>query len=303
MYSATFALTAIIVIAATNLFLGFAAALWMGRGPKRWSDVDRTIVLQPFALDLILPHRRPKVQRIEVPNRELGARLRVELDSPTGSPPAAPGPDRPRRTDVTAAPAALPAANAMPQKFVLPSVGQCSEDENDPPDVILNRLLDAWRQGDLRDETPSLSGLFVDLDSTGIDPAIIVRLKFELKARISRQLRKDRRVLEVSPLQFAWFSSDVAPGDALMPVERIRQILGKTKFHCQGEPIPLTIRAGVVKGLHDDSATNVVQRLQAAFTRAKEEGESPTYLDKGQGPKPVPPFSLEIEETDCDLGA
>ena len=46
MYSVTFAMTAIIIIAGTNLFLGFAVALLMGRGPKRWSDIDRAIVLQ-----------------------------------------------------------------------------------------------------------------------------------------------------------------------------------------------------------------------------------------------------------------
>ena len=47
MYSATFAMIVIIGIAVTNLFLGFATAMLLGRGPKRLSDIDRAIVLEP----------------------------------------------------------------------------------------------------------------------------------------------------------------------------------------------------------------------------------------------------------------
>ncbi len=46
MYSMTFALIVIIGMASMNLFLGFAAAVLMGRGPKSWNDVDRAGVSQ-----------------------------------------------------------------------------------------------------------------------------------------------------------------------------------------------------------------------------------------------------------------
>ncbi|MFO7905893.1 MAG: hypothetical protein R6U98_24755, partial [Pirellulaceae bacterium] len=44
MYSVTFALTVILVIAATHLFLGFAAAILTGYGPKRLSDIKLVVV-------------------------------------------------------------------------------------------------------------------------------------------------------------------------------------------------------------------------------------------------------------------
>jgi len=43
MFSVTLALIAIFGIALTNLFLGFASALLIGRGPRSWSDVDEAV--------------------------------------------------------------------------------------------------------------------------------------------------------------------------------------------------------------------------------------------------------------------
>ena len=33
----------VIVVALSNLALGFLAALYLGRGPRHWSDVDRAV--------------------------------------------------------------------------------------------------------------------------------------------------------------------------------------------------------------------------------------------------------------------
>ena len=43
MFSVTLALIAIFGIALTNLFLGFASAVLIGRGPKSWSDLDDAV--------------------------------------------------------------------------------------------------------------------------------------------------------------------------------------------------------------------------------------------------------------------
>ena len=336
MYSSTFALTIIIVIALTNLFLGFASAVLIGRGPKRWSDVDRAIVLQPFALDLILPRRKPKVERIDVRPGKTPIVIPVEPEPPA----TAPAVPRVAATPIAATPsAATPIAATAPatspangpssvlragnatarkdnqltaptptvggecaaKKFVLPSVSPTPLDDHDPPEMILNRQVDAWRDSDLRDETPSLSGLTVDIRDAELDASILSHLMSEIRTKIVRQLRKDRRVLTIAPHKFAWFSCDVSPDDALMPVERIRQMLVKTRFHDQGDTIHLTVTAGVVSGSAADNAADLIQRLQLAMTSAREQGESPTYLDAGEGPKPVTPFTLEIEETECDL--
>ena len=66
MYSATFAMTVIIGIAVINLLLGFAAAVLSGRGPKRWSDLERAFVLQPVSLRGVRWGRRAAVEHVDV---------------------------------------------------------------------------------------------------------------------------------------------------------------------------------------------------------------------------------------------
>ncbi len=310
MYSATFALTVIIVIALTNLFLGFASAVLLGRGPKRWSDVDRAIVLQPFPLELILPRRRQKVERIDILPGKTPVVIPVASTAPrsAGAAKATAASAKEPATVTTAAnqvrpvaAAPMSASESATKRFVLSTVSPARVDDHDPPETILNRQLDAWHAGDLRDDVPSMSGITVAIRDAELESPTLSRLTNEIRTRISRQLRKDRRVLEVAANQFAWFSCDVAPGDALMPIERIRQMLCKTRFHCHGDIIHLTITAGVVTGSGVSDAADLIKRLQAAMASAREQGDSPTYLDKGQGPKPVTPFTLEVEETECDL--
>ncbi len=168
MYSAMFAMMVITVIALTNLFLGFAAAVLMGRGPKRWSDLDRAIVLQPFSLDLILPRRKPRVERIELSAGQAPVTLSVEPQLPpspsVGIAEAEPAPEIPAASQGTRStpntePAPPSGQDATVKKFVLPTATMASMDEDVPPETTLTRQLDAWRNGDLHDETPSMSGL------------------------------------------------------------------------------------------------------------------------------------------------
>ena len=65
MYSVTFALTAIFGIVLTNLFLGFAFAVLMGRGPKSWSDVENAVTIQYFSPRLLFPFSRRTAKKKE----------------------------------------------------------------------------------------------------------------------------------------------------------------------------------------------------------------------------------------------
>ncbi len=313
MYSATFAMTVIIGIALTNLFLGFAAAMLLGRGPRRWLDVDRAIVLQPFSLDLVLPGRRPKVERVDL---QLVTKLAAAPPEP--EPPAASEADPNAQvetatihetptvvTEHTNAQLDVPPSSqenaTPPQRLVLSVATPEMFDPNEPPEKTLNHQLDTWRDSDQNDETPSISGLNVAMDEMQLDDDTCSRLTRAIHRKITAQLRRDRRVLQTGPRQFAWFSYDVPAKDALMPVERIRQMLEKTRFHHQGLSIDFKVTAGVAIGFAEDEASDLLKRLNLALQCATEKGETPTCLDEGEGPKFVPPMAMEIEAAECDL--
>ncbi len=331
MYSATFAMTVIIGTAIINLLLGFAAAVLMGRGPKRWSDIERAIVLQPIALGHLRPAARPTVERVDLnqastPTPEecdakpLAERpLRVEEIPATGTAPAAPTPevtttgngveplavaDTPTVDEEpsNSLPPNSPEPNSSaPREIVLAPKNPTNEAETQPPEKTLNHQLDTWRHGELGDEAPSISGIKIDLNDCELDPSARELLMEAVYARIKSQVRKDRRVLKIESGQFAWFSCDVPPDDALMPIERIRQMLTKTQFHHQGNPIPATVVASVVVGLQDDHAEDLLKRLHTALQYALESQEHATCLDTGRGPEGIAPYSIEVEETECEL--
>lgn len=321
MYSATFAMTIIIVIAATNLFLGFAAAVLLGRGPKRWSDIDKAIVLQPVSLRGLQPAPKTTVERVDL-------QLIAPTISPKTEPAQTPAPAAPAEQDtsternillqdvpVTAAeqahnmPATAPVPASQPndpvepapQKIVLAPKGPVIKNDNDPPEKTLNQQLDTWRHSDLSDETPSMSGMWLDVKGAEIDDEVHKRLTEAVNQRIKKQVRKDRRVLNLGTGQFAWFSDDVPPEDALMPVERIRQMLTETQFQHAGNLINTTVVAGVVAGMPDDDAECLFKRLRTALQYAMEKPECTTCLDTGAGPTGVASYPIEVEPTECEL--
>lgn len=324
MYSVVFAMTVILGIAVTNLFLGFAAALLLGRGPRRWSDVDRAIVIQPVVLNLPRFRRRPRVERIEVP-----------LALPEATPPhevsRVPGTPKPRVDDAAPADrhsgnsaqdvkmkesvASEPADNALPANratpvatmpapeiLILRPAVQMLEEESKSPLETLQEQLQQWRGSEPGDEdVPSLSGLSISVIGVAADSPLREVLSETIHARIKGQVRRDRRVLKIEPFCFVWFSPDVLPDDALMPVERIRQFLEHTRFLDHGEPVRLSIVAAVVQTLAEDDSESLLNRLRSAWHLARQEGAYPTSLDMGSGPNGVKPYAIEVEQTDCEL--
>ncbi len=103
--------------------------------------------------------------------------------------------------------------------------------------------------------------------------------------RIKSQVRKDRRVLRIGSDQFVWFSSDVPPDDALMPVERIRQILTKTRFPAPEPAVAISVWGGVAIGLEGDDAPGLLTRLHDTLHYAVQQGADASCLDGGQGPR------------------
>ena len=321
MYTATFAMTIIIVIAATNLFLGFAAAVLLGRGPKRWSDIDKAIVLQPVSLRGLHPAPKTTVERVDLqlfppptppktePAHPAAEGVAAEQDTSTEQ-------DIPPQDVVVAAaeqvpdmPATAPAAASQPnapvepapQKIVLAQKGPAIKVENDPPErdtQSATRYLAAQR---LERRTPSVSGTWPDVEGAELDNEVHKRLTEAVYQRIRKQVRKDRRVLNLGSGQFAWFSNDVPPEDALMPVERIRQMLTATQFQHAGNLINTTVVAGAVAGMPSDDAERLLKRLRTALQYAMEKQECTTCLDTGDGPTGVDPYPIEVEPTECEL--
>lgn len=316
MYSATFAMTIIIGIAAINLLLGFATAILLGRGPKNWSDIDRAVVLHPISLRDLRPARRPTVERADVqlpamPTLQESTLVESVAQAEHDGQGAATENNSTRTgnsansaaTNSAAASSAGPsdANHPSPMKIVLAPKSPVIEDEFIPPEKSLSQQLETWHQGDLSDETPSLSGMQIDVEGSDVDDGTPNLLADAVYKRIKAQVRKDRRVLRISNSQFAWFSSDVPPDDALMPVERIRQMLAKTQFSHQGNPIVATIVAGVVIGLPEDDADGLLKRLDAALQYVREKREHATCLDTGDGPAGVEAYAVEVEESECEL--
>ncbi len=233
MYSATFALTAILGIALTNLFLGFAFALLIGRRPKSLSDFEDAITIRYFSPQLLFPFSRRTARRSPVHP----VATPVAVPSPiAASPPVAtfpplaassacsdPAPSVSPSSVGVAAPAptlqSIAIAGTTP-RLVLPPKPVARPAEDEAPDVVLGRQLEAWQASDPREETPCLSGFAVTLHNGAVDDHVREALINAVHGKITSQLRKDRRVLRTAENHFLWFSADVHPDDGLLPVGR-----------------------------------------------------------------------------------
>jgi hypothetical protein len=303
MYSATFAMIVIFGIAATNLFLGFATAILLGRGPKSLDEIERAIVVQPISLRGLRPIPRAKIERVELHN-SLAARTEMAAteteeswDDPSEELATTPVT---RVKDSTAPTTPATQETQPPRKLTLELKKQVDEHTNDPPEDQLTVQLQAWQNGDLAGDTPSMSGIKLQVKGE-LDETVRGALADAVYKCIKKQIRKDRRLLRIGHDQFAWLSSDVPPEDAVLPVERIRQLLANTRFHHQQETLDLSIFGGIVATTSSDEGATLLQRLNIALTYAVEKGEHPTCLDTGAGPEGVAPYDVEVEESECEL--
>ena len=304
MLSVILALTVIFGIALTNLFLGFASAMLIGRGPKSWSDLDSAVTVHYFSPGLVFPRAKRAAEPVEVcpaPEAPITTTTAVvqELTDADSAESAAIMMVGNREQLV---PPARPAAwDPVTQKLVLPpAASPCPEDEG-PAETVFERQFETWRMGNPHEPTSCLSGFMVTVKDAAPDAYVRESLLRAVQARIVGQVRKDRRVLRIADNQLIWFSNDVHPDEGLMPVERIRQLLGQTRFRHEDTVIEIAVQAAVVAVSVQDNPAEVIRRIQATLQYALEKAESSTCVDVGHGPGFVQPTRLELDETECVL--
>lgn len=303
MYSATFALTAIFGIALTNLFLGYAFAVLIGRGPRSLSDLENVVTIRYFSPRLLFPFTRRTRKHKEEPSSAAPAAARTpvvqhatntEPDSPTATPASAV--DVPPAITVRS----IAIAGTTP-RLVLQPKSVVPPEEVEPPEVVLGRQLEAWQASDAREETPCLSGFVVTLRDGTVEDHVRTSLLNAVCGKITNQLRKDRRVLRSDDNHFLWFSPDVHPDDGLMPVGRIRQIIDKTRFLYEGAPLTVETHAAVVAVTLQDHAEDLIRRVQGTLKYAQQKGGRSMCVDFGDGPAFVEPLRLDIDESEFVL--
>jgi hypothetical protein len=320
MYSATFALTAILGIALTNLFLGFAFAVLIGRGPRSLSDVEDAITIRYFSPQLLFPFSRrtakqPPVRPVAAPvaafapiaaSPPVAASLPIATSLPVAASLACsdPAPSVSPRSAGDAPPAAMLQSIAIAgttPRLVLPPKPVTRPPEDEAPDVVLGLQLEAWQASDPREETPCLSGFAVTLHNSNVDDHVRAALINAVHGKITSQLRKDRRVLRTAENHFLWFSADVHPDDGLLPVGRIRQMIDKTRFVHEGTPLAVEAHAVVVAVKRHETAADLIRRAQATLKFAQDKGGRSMCVDVGDGPAFVAPARLDIDESELVL--
>jgi hypothetical protein len=303
MYSVPFLIMIVAGIAVVNLFLGFAAALLAGRGPQRWSDLDRIVKVRYFSPALLFGKDRPAERQTEIDADPLLNPRSADDDQPPQVPCAEPsfnaecGSTR-RDND----PERFQCGSVV-RKFTLSTDQDGPPPQNVPPPQFLDEQLRMWREQPEPRDTPSLSGLSVEALTEDVDPSTLEALLRAVESRVAGQLRRDRRVLHIAERQFAWFSDDVEPDDAMMPLNRIRQLLETTRFTVGTAAIHLRVAAAVVAGTDRDSGHALLARLQSSLQFAAQQCAQQTARDIGSGPEPMETPALDLDESVCALPA
>jgi len=302
MFSVTFALIAILAIAVTNLFLGFATAMLLGRGPKNWSDLDQAVTVRYFAPRLLFPG----AQRHAAP--PLAPPLPIEPIAPTPSVRSMPEASEPAALPEhpvvnepvpVSSPSQCAAWDSTVKKLVLAPRPTASPDDTRTPDEIFAGQWEKWRAHPGPEAHPCLAGVLVAVRGGTLDADARSALMKAVQTSITGQLRKDRRVLRVADDQCMWFLPDVSTADALAPVERTRQMLRKTRFVFEEQTLDVAVQSAVVAVSAADDPPLLIQRLQQTLHFALERGENATCTDTGQGPTVVPGPDLDLEEIEC----
>lgn len=300
MLSLLLALTAIFGIAVANLFLGFAFAVLIGHGPKSWSDVDAAVRVCRFRPRLVLP-KLPRLSWRAAESSPTRGRSQLASDQTSAASASGAAYTTSQRGPRGALAGDSPAVQRVAQRMVLTHLVAESVEEPSDPVAVLTEQLAAWRSTESREETPCLSGFEVVAHDTQLDANVRSLLCQSVRAKIVRQLRKDRRVLCLADHQFIWFSPDAHPDDALRPVERIRQLFDKTRFRHGDMVVTATVYAAIAAATDVDTPQELIQRLERVLAFSRETGVGATYVDRGDGPRPAEPLRLEIEPSECIL--
>lgn len=313
MYSTAFALLAILSVALVNMFLGFASASLMGRGPRRWREADQAITIRYFSTSLLWPRWRRKPQGQPVP-----APTATPVATPAAAPPPLPQNETPpaplatRPTPLADRPAAaappFPVAAAVPTslnpspRLVLTPKDQPEVPANEPVEESLQRQLTAWLANEQRLETPSLCGLSVVVRDPSASPEIARSVMTAITTKVAAQLRKDRRILSPHENQLIWFAADTHPDDGLLPLSRIQQLLEKTRFLVGENRLTIETATALMAVNFGDTPAIALKRIQQTLAYAQEKGAGSICVELGSGPTLVEPVKMDVDASECVVG-
>ncbi len=102
--------------------------------------------------------------------------------------------------------------------------------------------------------------------------------------------------------RFGFFFGDTGPNAATSAVERIRQTLEATTFHCNHDDLQLTMSCAVTDVRPGDSPDALLTRTEQVVRSAKKAGRNCTMLDTGQGPVRVDPPTFKVKPRVIELG-
>jgi hypothetical protein len=307
MYSTTLALTAILSVALVNMFLGFAFASLMGRGPSRWRDAEKAITIRYFSTRLLWPQWRrksephPTTATVVTATSPAQAQPQKEVAA-AATPPTAIA-DKP-----AAAPPLFPVAAAAPSSLN-PSPRLVLKPKDEPEEICresveesLQRQLTAWMANEQRLETPSLCGISVIIRDPSADPEVARSVMNSVATKIAAQLRKDRRILCPQENQLVWFAADTNPDDGLMPLSRIRQLLEKTRFLRGDTSLTVETATALMSVSANDTPAIALKRMQQTLAYAQEKGAGSVCVELGNGPALVEPVPMDVDASECIVG-
>jgi len=321
MYSVSFAIAIIFCIAVTNLFLGFSAALLVGRGPRRIAHFSPALVLRRFSLKCLPRWFR---RRKETPllagtavqpddaaankptsdSARAQSRAQSVVDSPVKRESTEPN-KAASNSEIPASPvAATPAANILhsPETNSVIKL-PCDSTPNDdrPAETILAQQLLEQPAADDPTCHPSATMMFLERADANLDDPTWSKTLAAVQQVIRGQLRRDRQVLQFDPGEFVWFTGDTPVDEALLPAERIRQLLTNTQFESANQPIPIHVASAVVSATTGDGPDQVLARLRQAIQFARMQASDNTAIDWGDGPETAEPLDLEVAPRSVDV--
>jgi hypothetical protein len=174
--------------------------------------------------------------------------------------------------------------------------------DDTPATQVLNELLDEWREGEQSEEVASMSMLVLAGPDDDSEPEAVPLLRQAIRDTIRKQIRRDRVLMTPEEGHYQWFSSDVHPEDALMPVERIRQTIQKTRFEYDERHLDVQVYSAVSIVHRDDDGELVARRLRETIAAAGHSDQDVVFLEMGSGPQPTERLEIEVAESSCLLG-
>jgi hypothetical protein len=170
-----------------------------------------------------------------------------------------------------------------------------SADDREPEQVLQDQLSTLEPSADPAVD-PSATILYVERADETITDSQWIRVLDAVEQAVRGQLRRDRHVLSFSIGEFIWLTGDTPVEDALLPAERIRQVLANTQYQSGEQPLPVRVATAVVQVAPHDDTQQLLFRLRQAVEFSGSQPAPHTAIDQGDGPEPTQPIDLQVSE-------